>query len=178
MFKFTEKNAECLIFTLKEGVFSSMAHDLKLQVKRFEIEVDHPHAIRAMFDARSITLVSALKDGEEQPLALKEKDRVQINENLQHQVLETAHFPTIRFQSSEVTTETHGYKVKGQLELKGQRQPIGFSITEHARAYSSEIILNQKDFGIQPFSALMGAIRVRPDVRIRISVADVGLPST
>jgi hypothetical protein len=33
-----------------------------------------------------------------------------------------------------------------------------------------ELKLHQPDFGIKPFSAALGALRVKPDVMIRVSV--------
>src|SRR4051812_4209200 len=32
-------SAECLVYTFKEGLLSAVAHDLKIRVERFEIEV-------------------------------------------------------------------------------------------------------------------------------------------
>ena len=60
MARFDAYNSECLLFSFKDGLLARLAHDLKLQVSRFSIEVDEStQAIKATFDP------SARPDGHE-----------------------------------------------------------------------------------------------------------------
>jgi hypothetical protein len=36
--------------------------------------------------------------------------------------------------------------------------------------FVAQVVLHQPDFGIKPYSAMLGALRIRPDVRIELSV--------
>ena len=52
MARYDAYNSECLLFSFKDGLLARLAHDLKLQVERFSIEVDDTaHQIKATFDA-------------------------------------------------------------------------------------------------------------------------------
>jgi hypothetical protein len=61
--KFNESQAECLVFTFKDGLLSKIAHDLKVQVTRLVVDVT-PVAVRAEFDLQSLRVVVAMKDGQ------------------------------------------------------------------------------------------------------------------
>ena len=74
-----ETTAECLIFTEREGLLGAMGHDLKLRVTRFSIEGDAAaRHLAARFDAASLVVVAALRDGAEDPAALSESNRREI----------------------------------------------------------------------------------------------------
>ena len=54
--------AEVLVFTFKEGLLSPLAHDLKLRVTRFSLEVaETSDSVAAEFDPRSLVVLTAMK---------------------------------------------------------------------------------------------------------------------
>ena len=69
--------AECLMFPEKEGLLSSVAHDLKLEVSDFKIAWD-AETITARFSPRSLRVVNAMKDKRENPEALDDSDKAKI----------------------------------------------------------------------------------------------------
>lgn len=167
--RFDQSTAKCLVFTYKEGLLSRVGHDLKLRCDRFEGTVE-PDRIEATFHADAFTVVSALKDGHDNPGALSEKDKRQILENMRREVLHPDRFPTIRFTSDKVTGDARTSSVSGTLELHGVRRPLVVSARKVGGELIAELTLHTPDFGIPPFSALLGTLKVKPDVKVRLVV--------
>ncbi|NBS71148.1 hypothetical protein EBT31_19910, partial [bacterium] len=61
-------NAECLVFTYKEGLLSAVAHDLKIKVTDFEIVIDEASdSISGTFNATSLRVINAMSNGADTP---------------------------------------------------------------------------------------------------------------
>ncbi len=166
--RFDERSASCRVFTRKEGALSVMAHDLELEVGRFVLELDDALAIRASFDARSLRVLHAIVD--DRPVtSLSEKDRATIDAALAKDVLATERYPTITF-TGTARADRDGHAIDGTLSLHGVSRPL----SAHSRAVGdrqvAEIILAQPEYGIRPFRAFLGALKVRPEVRVVVSV--------
>lgn len=158
-----ESTAECLVFTYKEGLLSPIAHDLRIRVSRFVIEADADR-VRARFDAASLRVECALRDGAEHPLS--ERDRRQIEHHIADGVLKARRWPEIRFDSRAVTEEG----ASGTLTLCGVERPLGVPMRREDGRRVCEVRLHQPDFGIRPFRAMLGTLKVKPDVLVRLTV--------
>ena len=162
--------ASCEILTFKEGLLSPMAHDLVLRVTRFEIEVgERPPSVRAWFEVDSLEVVTALRGGRPAPGVLRESDRDEIRRNALRDVLEAGRFPRVGFASTAVSARPDGYEIRGELTLRGTVRPISFPVRRRDSGLLVEVPLRQPDFGIRPYSAMMGTLRVKPEVRVRIT---------
>jgi len=101
MARFDAYNSECLLFSFKDGLLARLAHDLKLQVERFSIEVDESdRSIQATFDPSSISVVCAQIDGRDDPSTLSKGDKKKIYDNVTKDVLRVRKFPDICFDST------------------------------------------------------------------------------
>lgn len=159
--------SECRVFTYREGLLSSLGHDLELVVTRFEARVDEgARAVDARFDAASLRVVRALRDGVE--TTLSERDRQTIEDNLRRHVLESARHPEIGYRSARVVDVDGGFDLDGRLTLHGTERPVAVSLRRAGDRYVGEVPLHQPDFGIRPYSALLGAIKVKPGVVVRL----------
>jgi polyisoprenoid-binding protein YceI len=168
--KFDESRAECLVFTFKEGLLSKIAHDLKIVVSRFNVDVG-PGSVRAEFDLRSLRVVNAMKDGADNPGALSEADKTKIAEQIGKEVLESEQHGSAVFTSRSVTQRPDGgYQISGDLALHGTTRTIVAETKLEAGRQVVSIPLHQPDFGITPFKAMMGTLKVKPDVIVRLSV--------
>lgn len=178
MAQFDASNSECLIFTYKEGLLSAVAHDLKLRVTRFEITTSTPVPgasgstaplpVSAIAWCSSVQVVNALKDGQETPSALSERDKQKIQATLQDEVLESRRFPEVRLVGTAMPEANGGYRLAGQLTLKGVSRPISAQLRDTAAGYVTELTLHQPDFGIKPYSAMLGALKIKPAITIRV----------
>lgn len=172
MQRFDESSAVCRIFTYKDGLFSPFAHDLIISVNSFVIEVGGAdHFISASFDARSLLVDCAVVAGKDRPDLLSAKDRDEINNSIIKEVLHPEEYPVIALVSSSVTKEESQYLVRGALCLHGRTREISFAVRKvDDTHYVSDVTLHLPDFGIRPFSALFGAVRLKPDIVIDISI--------
>ncbi len=158
-------SAEVLVFTFKEGLLSAVAHDLKLRVGRFTIEVDGG-AARGEFDARSLSVVCAVQDGKDAPAALSEVMRAEIERNAARDVLDASRHPSIRFETTSVTPAA----VAGNLTLCGVTRPVRGERHDQPGRAVAEFRLDQRDFGIRPYSAMFGTLKIKPEVRVVVSI--------
>ncbi|MGE0784104.1 MAG: YceI family protein [Sandaracinaceae bacterium] len=164
MTTFGPDRARCAVFTFKEGLLSAIAHDLEIAVRTFELEVaDDGSSIVARFDPRSLEVVDAIVDGRRSPGTLKPKDKETIRGNIAKDVLRVARHPSmIEFRSTEVTPS----QVRGELTLVGRTRSIVVRIHEEGDERIAEATLHQPDFGITPYSAMLGTLKIKPDVKV------------
>ena len=166
-----QASADCFVFTFKEGLLSAIAHDLKLRVNRFTIDVDKAKGtIAAEFAADSLRVLHAMHDAREDGAALSDADRRKIEHNIAEDVLDTKRHPTIRFTGSSITPAEGGFDVAGELALHGQRRPLRVRVSKVDQRLVAQVTLHQPDFGIKPYTAMLGTLRIRPDVRVEISL--------
>ncbi len=171
MARFDAYNSDCLVFSFKDGLLSRLAHDLKLKVERFSIEVDDTtHQIKATFDPSSLEVVCAQVDGRDDPSTLSQGDKKKIYDNATKDVLRVRKYPEVRFESTNVVERGEGFAVEGTLHMHGKSKTIQTSVRAAGDRYTAELKLHQPDFGIKPFTAALGALKVKPDVLVRVSV--------
>ena len=155
--------AECLVYTFREGLLSAVGHDLCLRVERFAVEVTgeaSTPAILGRFDAASLRATGNVSPS----------DARKIEGNAADDVLGARRFPTIEFRSTRVVRDGQRARVEGTLALHGTTRPIAFDAVADERDWRAEVRLDQRDFGIKPFSAMLGTLRVRPEVSVHIRV--------
>ena len=162
--RFGPPTATCEVFTFREGVLAAVGHDLKLRVERFEIDADRTR-VSARFDATSLRVVAAMRGGKENPGALSDGDRREIERTAARHVLEAHHFPEISFVSSEVLPAG----IRGTLSLHGREQAGEFPFEETSGRCVVRVDLDVRRFGIRPYTAMLGALRVAPIVHLVVS---------
>jgi YceI-like protein len=167
---FDASTAECLIFTYKAGLLSGVAHDLKLRVERFEIVVDD-QGIHAQFDASSLRVVCARAGGKDDFRALSERDRREIEATIARDVLDARRHPAIDFRSTTVATVVApaGMQIDGTLSIRGRERPLSLLARRDGDRAVIETAIHQPDFGIRPYTAMLGALRVKPDVAVTVT---------
>ncbi len=171
MARFDAYNSECLLFSFKDGLLARLAHDLKLQVERFSIEVDEStHQIKATFDPSSIQVVCAQTDGRDDPSTLSKGDKKKIYDNVTKDVLRIRKYPEIRFDSTNVVERGEGFAVEGTLQMHGKSRNLQASVRAEGERWVTELHIHQPDFGIKPYTAALGGLKVKPDVLVRVSV--------
>ncbi len=169
--RFDASDADVRVFTFKEGLLSAVAHDLELAVRAFEIEVaDDRSRITARFDPSSIEVVDAVVDGRRSPGTLSDRDKAKIRGNITSDVIPVKKHPDIRFESTEVSERDGGWTIRGRLSLAGREKEITLEASREDGEAVAETVLHQPDFGIKPYSAMLGALKVKPDIRVRVRI--------
>lgn len=142
--------SEAFVFTFKDGLLSPLAHDLKLRVTGFELGGQ-----TATFDASSLRVESAGGP-------LPKHFYAEIEKNIREDVLHSAKFPQIRFEATAVSDT----EIAGRLTLHGVTKDIRLGRKGNVIEYA----LDQRDFGIKPYSAMLGTLKVKPVVNVQITL--------
>ena len=164
--------AECCVFTFKEGLLSPIAHDLRLAIATFSIEVDATKSsVLASFDTGSLRVDSPMKDGAENPTALSSADKAKIAGQIRDDVLHSTKFPAATFRSSSVIARADGgYDLSGELTLHGVTRPLAAQTRVVAGRQQLEVTLHQPDFGITPYRAMLGTLKIQANVTVRVTL--------
>ncbi len=160
---------ECYVYVEREGVLSRVGHDVKLRVRRAWVEAT-PESVSAGFDAASLEVACAMVNGREDTSALSARDCVSIAENVAREVLDAARHPEIAFVSTSVEDE----RVEGTLTLRGVARRVVADVTRTGDRVQASCVLHQPDFGIRVYSAMLGALRVKPVVRVVVGFPTSG----
>lgn len=172
MLSYDASQAQCFVYTFKEGLLSSVAHDLRLKVTRFTLQVDEGKAMAsATFDAASLVVDTPMKDGAENPGALSPADKDKIAAQIRDEVLHARRHPEVTFRSSSLTPRADGgYDFDGELSLHGTTRALSGHTRLEAGRQTLELSLHQPDFGIVPFKAMLGTLKIQPTVRIVLTL--------
>ena len=150
-------NGSLKIKTGKEGAAAKMGHNLTLVVNSWEATVeggDSP-SISLTADPSSVEVESG--EGGAKPLG--DKDKKDIKKTIDGKVLGSSQ---ITFTSSEVTDS----EAKGDLSIAGGSSDVTIPISVSGDKISGSTTLNQSDFGVKPFSTMMGALKVKDQVTV------------
>ncbi|MBN1334857.1 MAG: YceI family protein [Deltaproteobacteria bacterium] len=157
------------VFTFKEGLLARLAHDLVLEVGAFEVKRTGADAFEVTVRADSLRAKGAIRDGRPDDRTLSRKDLADIDAHTRKDVLHPDRYPLIRFRGRLVAS-----RVEGELDLHGRVRPLAFPVTYTGGRVRGEVEFAPSRWGIPPFSALLGAMRIQDRVRVAF---DVSVPS-
>lgn len=169
MTTFRPPQASCTVRVFKAGLLSAVGHDLELRVARFTIEVDGDR-IQGDFDATSLEIVGALRDGRPDPGTLSARDQREIQDNLRKGVFKGHRADQVRFQAEGVDQTEDGLAGSGTLHIPPYRHGLDFEVRVDGGRAVCEVVLHQPDWGITPYKAPLGVLRIQPDVHVRIEL--------
>ena len=157
-------NGSLKIKTGREGAAAKMGHDLVLVVNSWEgtVDVGDSTSVELSADTSSVEVESGA--GGAKPLG--DKDKADIKKSIDGKVLKGGQ---ATFKSSEASVDGGTLNVKGDLSIGGGSDSISVPCTiGDDGTVSGSVTFNQSDFGIKPFSAMMGALKVGKQVEVLI----------
>ena len=170
--RFDEGSGECQVLTFRDGLLRAVGHDLKLRFGQFTLETSEDGSrVQATFDVRTLRVVNAMKGHVEDKTALSANDKRSIDETIAKEVLKVAEHPTATFRSIEVNHTDAGVHIDGELTLLGARKRVSCLVRRAGEFLNTELTLYQPDFGITPYSAMLGALKVKPHVTVRVALS-------
>ena len=172
----TAANADCFVYAFKEGLLSAAGHDVKLRVTRFELTVSPDGTVTGSFDPDSIEVVCAMREGRENPGALSDRDHRTIEGYVRDDILQTERYDEITWSSTGLRRDGDGWHVEGQLTLHGRTKPVRARIEPRGDRLVTVVKIRQPDFGIKPFRALLGALKIKPVIEVELAVPATALP--
>ena len=161
--------SECTVLTYKEGLLSRVAHDLKLRFEKHRfVWTPDANRLHASFDTTSLRVVCARSNGADTPGVLTDKDKRKIEQSIRNDVLRTNRNPSASLDGA-LNMDDKRARFNGHLELCGVRRPLELEACLDGR-WSAHHRLDQTHFGIKPFSAALGTLKIKPEVDIHVSI--------
>jgi polyisoprenoid-binding protein YceI len=157
-------HSRLLIHVSKSGVFSGFAdnHEVEARIAKGTLDAESGQ-LRLSVDSRQMHVLDP---------KLPPDKRQQVQERmLGPEVLDSAHFPEIIFESTHVEHGQDGVVVvNGKFSLHGVTKPL--SIVAHLRdgRYTGTFTLKQRDFGIVPVSIAGGTVKVKDELTIEFDI--------
>jgi polyisoprenoid-binding protein YceI len=157
------------LFTFRKGMAARLGHDLRLSVDDAAIDYRDGH-VRVEIAATSLHVDGAVKAGALDPRGLGADDRHTILVTMREQVLEVAAHPTIVYEG-DTRVAVDRVDVDGRLTLHGRALPLPLQLRRQGDRLVGEVTLQPSRWGIAPFKALGGTLRVDDRIVVRLDVA-------
>jgi polyisoprenoid-binding protein YceI len=162
-------DGELLIRTGVAGRAAQLGHRLTIAMLRWRVTVqwhaEEPVGAELTGDVDSLEVVRG--DGGLTPLSGPEKILVRGNAL---RSLNARRFPRIGFAATTIEQTGDGYRLTGTLTIHGKTRPQIVDVcTEDlgdSWRLSSETVIRQTDFGIKPYSQLLGSLKVADKVTV------------
>lgn len=159
MTNFDSSTGTLHVLTGVDGVAARMGHRLTLAIESWRASVDWdgetPSTLGLTADVGSLTVES----GEGGVTPLTPPERVVARSNAL-KTLSANRFPTVRFTSTAIEPTDPGYRITGELEIRGRRREHVVDVEVDGCEVSSRSQVRQSDFGVKPYSMMMGSLRV------------------
>lgn len=160
-----------LLRTRRQGLASKVGHDLTIEVIRWSALVEIGDTPEASHLAVQVDLGSlAVREGTGGALPLTDRDRAEIDGNARR-ILTDGKDPMATFTSTAMTRAGDGGAIDGMLRIHGVERPVRLMVRsrdpEHHRASSTVV---QSWYGIKPYSAFLGALKLRDEVEVEAEV--------
>ena len=166
-----DRELDVELFTLREGVLSAAGHDLRLRASTATLQVSpDTRSVELRIDVGSIRVVCARAHEHDTPHALSESDRRKIEAAMRDEVLHASKHREVVF-TGTFAPSGEGVALTGNLVIAGASQPITATARRDGDRWRVTHSIDQPAWGIRPYTALLGALRVRRDVRVEVSVA-------
>ena len=165
------RNGSVQVFTFKDGLLSRLGHDLRFRVTRFEVQVEE-RKVSARFRSDSLELEGAMVGTQLQPDVLGARDRRDIEETAREKILQIRRFPEVRFEGELDLSTAERPRATGTLELVGQRQPLAIELERGGGRVRGKVVLTPSRFGIAPYKALLGALKLQDRVELVFDLED------
>lgn len=159
------------VFTFKEGMFSAVAHDLRICLEPFEVSMDG-QAVRADIDLNGLAVEGPVENGVLQADRYDAGKRAEVAKAMHGDVLRTREHSKASYTGTATPSEA-GYSVSGELELAGRRAPLAFEVQRDGDTYRASFELQPSTWGIAQYKALLGAIRLKDVIRVELALAEV-----
>jgi polyisoprenoid-binding protein YceI len=169
-FELGPEDGRLLVRTGRSGLGRRAGHDLTIEATRWSATVE----AREPLDASTVEVtveVDALevREGTGGVKPLTDQDRAEIKKNLRN-VLDVRRYPRIRFVSTGVREDA----VEGDLTIMGRVKPVRVRAGRDGDRVRGGATVTQSRWGVKPYSAFFGALRLADDVEIEF---DLRLPA-
>lgn len=175
-FQVGPENGKIMVRTSRQGLGARAGHDLVLEATRWtgQVRIETGDPPRGEVEVGVDPAGLEVREGHGGMKPLTEGDRREIQATMMERV-----FPSpkrrISFRSTEAAEiGPDGLGLAGQLTVGEQSRPANLELTLDGAAGSlrarGSIKVRQTDFGIKPYTAFMGALKVADEVEVEFEV--------
>lgn len=169
--------------TFRDGLVAQAGHDLTIEVARWSAELVvaedlSPASLKVTADLSSLVVKKGT--GGLKPLTDRDKREISV---AARKVLSAGRFPDATFTASAFQPALDGGRaagggvISGTLDLAGQSRPLQLQVSSAGPTrYEATTSVRQTDFGIKPYSAFLGSLKVRDTVEVAVEV-DLSTPA-
>ena len=159
-----DSSSRLVVHAYKSGLFSGLADNHEIEVPISEGSVDEGGLqVKFSVEARRMKVLDP---------KLSADKRREVQERMEGpEVLDSARFPTITFESTKVErTDPGSLLVQGRLSLHGAARPISLTVKNENGRYVGTCTLSQREFGITPISIAGGTVKVKDELKIEFDM--------
>jgi polyisoprenoid-binding protein YceI len=159
------ENGRLTVHTRKGGAAAKAGHDLVIEVTSWEgtLNLGDQTTIMLRADARSMRV----REGSGGMTSLGDDDKANIEQTIDDEVLKGRPIE-FRSKACELSPEGDRMRVSGELELAGRRAPVTFELSLNGGRVNGSATVRQTDFGMKPYSALFGTLKVLDEVQVAV----------
>jgi polyisoprenoid-binding protein YceI len=158
--------------TARDGLAAQAGHDLTIEVSVWsgELTVDddgRPAELSVRLDLTSLVVIAGT--GGVKPLTDRDRREIAVTSR---KVLGTDRHPQATFTASAFEPGSDGGGIiQGMLTLGGASRPLRLHVSETGdESFRATASVRQTEFGIKPYTAFLGALKVSDAVGIEVDV--------
>jgi polyisoprenoid-binding protein YceI len=183
-YRFVREQSELVVRVFAAGPAAVLAHDHVVRAMRWDGTLDvtrDPVALAAEIRVDATAL--EVDDPEVRKRhgldgVLSDEQRAEVRASmLGSEQLDVARYPEIVFRAAEIERIGDGFRIAGDLTLHGvtRRIAVPLQVREDGDALraTGSVRFEQSEFGIEPYSAYLGAVRNRDQVELVVNLVAV-----
>lgn len=159
------------VLTDRAGLLGGFGHDHRIRARGFSGTIVYDPEDLA---ASSVEITVQARELRVLPIGADRKDAPKVEKAMREKVLRVDRWPTITFRSRSVAPIEGGVRVTGDLTMAGQTHPVTVDMKLQAGGGRLEATggfsIKQTDWGIKPYSAALGTIKVADEVAFDLRI--------
>ncbi len=181
--------SELVVRLHKGGIAAALAHNHVIRATdyfgRGSYDLADPSRGSILVEVRSESLVAdeaATREKYGLTKPLSDKDREKIQSTMQSTVqMDVKKYPMLKFQSTNIEEQSEGrYTITGDLTIHGVTQSVTFPVAvtpeDDGMRGRASFKFKQSDFGITPYSAMLGALRNEDEATMYLDIFAMPVP--
>jgi polyisoprenoid-binding protein YceI len=171
--QFGTDNGRITLRTFRDGLVAQAGHDLIIDVVRWSGELVvgadlSPESLAVSVDLGALVVREGT--GGIKPLSDRDKREIAVTAR---KTLAADRYPQATFTATsfDLSADGAGGTIVGTLALAGQSRPQRLAVSQTAPGvYRATTTIRQTDFGIKPYSAFLGSLKVADAVQVEVEV--------
>ncbi len=176
--QFGPDRGRVILRTTRAGLAGAAGHDLTIEIGQWAgtltvLADQSPASLEVRLEMGSLAVVAAA--GGLKPLSDKDKREIA---GTTRKVLGVQRHPQATFSAEKFEPGPDGGVISGSLTLAGNTRPLALQVASTGPdAYRATAAVRQTQFGIKPYSGLLGTLKVADVVSIEVDIDVSGLPA-